>query len=102
MTRKRTQVFISYSHRDADWLDRLRVHLKPLVRDSTIEVWDDTKIRPGAAWRMEIGMALANTKVAVLLISADFLASDFIASEELPRLLAAAVRRDSVTVNACL
>lgn len=38
---KRTKVFISYSHKDERWLRRLEIHLRPLVRDSGIEIWDD-------------------------------------------------------------
>jgi hypothetical protein len=96
---ERTRVFVSYSHRDSDWLDRIRVHLKPLERDYAIDVWDDRKIRAGANWRKEIELALRSARVALLVVSADFLASEFIFNNELPPLLDAAANEGAVVLS---
>src|SRR5712664_2273747 len=86
----RTKVFISYSHIDEKYLKRLLVHLKPLERAGITDVWVDTRIDPGQKWREEIRGALAVTKVAILLVSIDFINSEFIATQEVPPLLKAA------------
>ena len=86
------ETFISYSHRDKEWLDRLRVHLKPLQREAIIRLWDDTAIEAGDLWTDGIRRELGRAEAAILLVSADFLASDFIRQNELPPLLEAAER----------
>lgn len=84
---ERTKLFISYSHCDQSWLKRLKVHLALLQRRGIVHVWSDTRIEVGARWQEEIEAALDESRIAVLLVSADFLASEFIWNEEMPKLL---------------
>lgn len=83
--RQRDLVFISYSHVDQEWLKKLRVFLKAYERKG-LKVWCDPYIEVGQRWEREIERALEDTCVGVLLISQDFIASDFIYENELPPL----------------
>jgi len=84
----RTKLFVSYSHRDRECLEKLKSHLSPLIRRGLVHVWSDARIGVGSRWQDEIEAALRESDSAVLLVSPDFLASDFIWNEELPKLLA--------------
>ncbi len=81
------KIFISYSHKDVEWKDRLTIHLRVLARQGFLEIWDDHKIRLGDNWLEEIENALDQAAAAILLITADFLDSDFILDREIPALL---------------
>src|SRR5829696_4199833 len=95
-------VFVSYSHADAAWVQRFQVLLKPLVRRKRLRLWVDTAIRTGDQWHPEIERAIARSRVALLLVSADFIASDFVIDQELPALLRHGVRLAPALVGECL
>lgn len=90
----RNKVFISYSHLDKQYLNDIQRHFKPFLKK--IDFWDDTKIQAGQKWKEEIRTAINEAKVAILLVSTDFLGSEFIATEELPPLLKAAEKNGAV------
>ena len=79
--------FISFSHQDEAWLEKLKVFLKPLHRHGRLQLWDDSKIRHGAEWYEDIRRAMETARVAFVLVSPDFLASDFCMMEEFPYLV---------------
>lgn len=93
----RPQVFIAHSTHDAEWLERLKTMLAPLVRVG-LSCWDDTQIQPGQHRQQEITTALAGARVAVLLVSPAFLASEFACEQELATALAAARQEHGLKV----
>jgi hypothetical protein len=86
-------VFISYSHKDAKWLEKLKQFLRPLEERELIRVWDDTEIRPGADWLADIRKALESARVAVFLVTQNLLDSPFVKNTELPALVDGAKNR---------
>ena len=80
-------IFISYSHYDEKWKDALQKQLRVLERHAEFKIWDDRQITPGDAWLKEIEQAIAAAKVVLLLVSPDFLASEFIQRKEIPEFL---------------
>ena len=79
--------FISYSHVDAEYVDRFRIHIKPIERLYKFEIWDDTRIKPGQKWKDQIRDKLTSASVVVLFLSADFFASDYVMDHEYPEAL---------------
>ena len=82
-----SKIFISYSHKDEVWKDRLQEQLEVLAVEGYFSVWGAWQIKPGDDWFLEIERELNQADVAVMLISADFLSSNFILTEEIPILL---------------
>jgi tetratricopeptide (TPR) repeat protein len=82
------KAFIIYSHKDQKAFEQLQRFLRPLERDDLVTAWTDNRLAGGYGWRNKIDQALDEATVAVLLISQEFLSSDFIIREEVPRILA--------------
>lgn len=85
-------VFVSYSHLDEEWKDRLVRHLQVSQQQGLLFAWEDRLIGGGEDWFRNIQAAMEAASVAVLLVSANSLTSEFILREEVKRLLQ---RRDS-------
>src|SRR3954447_9455089 len=90
----RNQVFISYSHADSEWRERLRVRIQPFIIRENLRIWSDRDIEAGDRWQESIDEAIRTACVAVLLVSPDFIASDFITNQELPPLLQSAEQEE--------
>jgi hypothetical protein len=82
-----SKIFISYSHKDEKWKDKLVEQLRVLELEGYCSLWDDRKIEMGVDWFPEIEKALQDADIAVMLISAHFLTSKFIRDQEVPRIL---------------
>ena len=77
------QLFYSYSHKDENLRDQLARHLSALKREKLISGWHDREITAGTKWKGEIDDHLKAASIILLLVSSDFLASDYCNDVEL-------------------
>lgn len=94
--------FISYSHADAKLTADLQKHLIPLKRLGLISDWCDQEIAPGAEWDKAIATKLAKADLVLLLISADFIASEFCYEKELSKALERHAAKKAVVIPVIL
>jgi len=81
------KIFVSYSHRDDELRAELESHLKLFQRLGLIRAWHDRLITPGEEWKGEIDRNMADADLILMLISPDFLGSDYCYETEMPRAL---------------
>lgn len=81
MTQHRTRLFLSYSRIDAEYRQELLVHLSPLK--TSLDIWHDQHLQAGADWKRAIDDSLMAADIVLLLLSPDFLASEYCIEVEL-------------------
>src|ERR1700724_2380721 len=81
------EVFCCYSREDEAWLRKLETHVSLLKRQGLVSLWHDRLIAPGDDWAQTIGTHLEIASIILLLVSADFLASDYCYNIEMARAL---------------
>ena len=86
-THQPIQVFCSYAHKDERLRDKLEKHLSGLRRQGLIQEWHDREITAGSEWKQQIDQHLESAQLILLLISPDFLHSDYCHDIEMTRAL---------------
>ncbi len=98
--------FISYSHADSKIKNDLFKHLSPLRRLRLISDWHDGEIKPGDEWQKSIAGHLNSSQIILLLISSDFIASEFCYNKELNKAMERHSAKEAVVipviVRACM
>jgi hypothetical protein len=79
------KLFLCYAHEDELLLKKLRTHLTPMQRQGLIEIWHDRDINAGIGWELEINKQLNTAQIILLLVSPDFMASDYCYGTEMKR-----------------
>src|ERR1700674_2573168 len=95
-------VFFSYSHKDEEQLVQLKNHLSILVREGVIETWYDRDIGAGSEFEKEIDQRLSTADVILLLVSANFTASDYAYEKKMPAALARHDRDEAIVIPVLL
>lgn len=98
----RDSIFISYSHKDVKWLQEVKKHLSILEHRYELLIWDDSEIKTGNDWKTDIYQSIKRSRVAILLVSTNFLSSEFILNKELPLILQASKKKTITIFNLIL
>ena len=92
------EIFCSYSHKDKP----LRLKFEPIVtnlkRQNQIQLWNDNELAAGSDWAGEIDQHLNSADIIVLLVSSDFLASDYCYEKEMRRAMERESKKEAVVV----
>ncbi|MBA2393034.1 MAG: TIR domain-containing protein [Ktedonobacteraceae bacterium] len=92
------EIFCCYAREDQPHLLKLRTHLKLLEREGILNIWHDMDIAPGAEWEEEINKHLNNAHIILLLISSDFMASDYCYGKEMKRAMERHERKEACVI----
>lgn len=93
-----TQVFYSYSHKDEKYREKLETHLSILRKEKYIDEWSDRKISPGANWEENIDENINSADIILLLVSSNFLASDYCYDTETIRALERHSQQEAIVI----
>jgi TIR domain len=92
------EVFYSYAHEDETLRDELEKHLKLLQREGLISNWHDRRIEPGGDWQSEIDSHCQSADIILLLVSADFISSDYCYGVEMKEALRRHERHEAIVI----
>jgi WD40 repeat protein len=81
------EIFFCYAHEDEELLKKLKTHLIPLQREGFIDIWHDRDISAGTEWQREVDKHISSAQIILLLVSPDFMASDYCYGKEMKRAL---------------
>src|SRR6266446_8502742 len=92
------KIFCCYAHEDEALLNKLKTHLRPLQRQGLIDVWYDRDISAGTEWEQEIKQHLNTAQIILLLVSPDFMDSDYCYSIEMKRAIERHARGEATVI----
>jgi len=95
---RKISVFVSYAHEDAEHYSHLDSHLNQLRIEGLIDTWIDREIQPGQDWNNEILQQLDTAQIVLFLVSKQFLDSEFVREQEIPRAVERAQRNDCTVI----
>jgi tetratricopeptide (TPR) repeat protein len=100
--RTAVKIFFCYAREDEALLNKLKAHLKPLQRQSLIDIWYDRDISAGTEWEQEIDRHLNAAQIILLLVSPDFMNSDYCYSIEMKRAVERHERKEARVIPVIL